>query len=352
MSRRFSSLRKLATPRLIAQAVGISAAIVAVALVADFVFNVWLLPGVTPYTPAGTMVIALLIAPPFVFSLMLQTEKVRQTREDLAREQTARISAETVNAARSRFLANISHELRTPLNAIIGYSELMLELAEEERRTQDIADHGRVMGGAKRLLHLLNDLLDLAKVEAGRLSLTLADFDIREALDEAIDLVRCDIERNRNQIVLEFDDRLTSGHSDVFRLSQCLLNLLNNAAKFTSDGLITVAAKRDIVHDRAWLIIAVKDTGVGIAPDRQVLLFEPFMQAEMSGANPNAGSGLGLALTRQLAVLLGGGVTLESEADKGSCFTLRVPLHGPQPEAECQGGEISADTFPRAVTAA
>lgn len=350
MSRGLSSIRKLATPRLIVRLSVVSAGIVAAALVADLIFNVWLFPGVASYTPVATLVIALLVAPPVVLWLLLQTENVRQAQQELAREQTARMTAESVNAARTRFLANISHELRTPLNAIIGYSELMLETAEQEGRMQDVADHARVMGGSKRLLHLLNDLLDLAKVEAGRLSLKLNEFDIREMLDEAIDLVRPDLGRNRNQIVLEFDDRLTMGYSDLFRLSQCLLNLLNNAAKFTSDGLITVAAKQDIAHGHAWLIISIKDTGVGIAPDRQVLLFEPFMQAEVPGASPNSGSGLGLALTRQLAGLLGGGVTLESEADKGSCFTLRVPLYGPQTEPDLETGEREA--FPRAATAA
>lgn len=350
MSRRLSSFRKLATPRLIVRVTVVSAGIVAAALVADLIFNVWLFPGIAPYTPVATLVIALLVAPPVVLWLSLQTENVRQTQQELVREQTARITAESVNAARTRFLANISHELRTPLNAIIGYSELMLETAEQEGRTQDVADHARVMGGSKRLLHLLNDLLDLAKVEAGRLSLKLNEFDIREMLDEAIDLVRPDLERNRNRIVLEVDDRLSTGHSDVFRLSQCLLNLLNNAAKFTSHGLITVVAKQDIALGHAWLIISIKDTGVGIAPDRQVLLFEPFLQAEVSGANPNSGSGLGLALTRQLAGLLGGGVTLESEADEGSCFTLRVPLYGPQPESDPETG--GREAFPRAATAA
>jgi|CXWL01.1.fsa_nt_gi signal transduction histidine kinase len=329
MSRGLSSVLKLATRRLVVRMIVISAAIVVVAMVADFLVNVWLMPGVTPYTPWGTLAIAVLIAPPFVLALLLQTEEVRQAQQDLAREQSARIAAEAVNAARSRFLANISHELRTPLNGIIGYSELMAETAQQDDRAQDVADHARVMGGAKRLLHLLNDLLDLAKVEAGRLSLTLSAFDVKEMLEESIDVVRPDVARNRNRIVLHVDPRLQQGRTDGFRLGQCVVNLLSNAAKFTSDGVITVTAAPDAERGADWLEISVADTGIGIAPERQVLLFEPFMQAEVSGANPNAGSGLGLALTRQLALLLGGEVSLESEAGNGSRFTLRVPLNGP-----------------------
>lgn len=322
-------MSKLASRALLLRAAAIVAAIVVIVAIADYVFFVWLMPGVAPYTPIATLLMVTVIAPPFVLALMLQTEQVRQTQEHLAREQAARIAAEHMNAARSRFLANISHELRTPLNAIIGYSELMAETAEQEGRSQDVADHARVMAGGKRLLHLLNDLLDLAKVEAGRLSLTPGAFDVAEMLNEAVDMVRPEIERNRNRLVLDLGADIGVGHTDGFRLGQCVLNLMGNAAKFTSDGVITLTAKREMSGSAAWLSIIVEDTGIGIAPERQVLLFEPFMQAEVSGENPNAGPGLGLALTRQIAMLLGGGVTLESTHGKGSRFTLRVPLDAP-----------------------
>jgi signal transduction histidine kinase len=302
----------------------ISAAITVAVLVADYLVNVVLMPGVTPYTPIGTFIIVVLIAPPFVFALLLQTERVREANARLASEQALRAALEAANAARNTFLANTSHELRTPLNGIIGYSELMLELAQEQGRAQDAADHERVLSLARRLLHLLNDLLDLAKVEANRMTLSIAPYGVRRLLEEAIDVVRPQLERNRNRIDLRIADDLHSGRADPHRLSQCVLNLLSNAAKFTMDGEVVVIAERLAEAEADWLRIEVRDTGIGIAPERQVVLFEPFMQADASCA-PH-GTGLGLAITRQLARLMGGEVMVESAPGEGSRFTLQVPL--------------------------
>lgn len=298
----------------------ISAIITLIAIAADYLVNVVLMPGVTPYTPIGTLVIVLLIAPPFVFTLLHQTEKVRETKSQLATEQANRAALEAAAAARNTFLANMSHELRTPLNGIIGYTELMQETAEEEGRKSDVADHTRINALSRRLMQLLNDLLDLAKVEANRMTLQPQTYNVRALLEEAIASVRPDIEGNRNRIILRVADDIANGRADPHRVSQCVLNMLSNAAKFTSDGDISLSAAR--VGD--VLTIEVRDTGIGITPERQVVLFEPFLQADASSAP--GGTGLGLAITRQLARLMGGDVSVESAPQKGSCFTLRLPL--------------------------
>ncbi len=305
----------------------ISAVITLIAIAADYLFNVVLMPGVTPYTPIGTLAIVLLIAPPFVFTLLRQTEKVREAKSQLATEQASRAALEAAATARNTFLANMSHELRTPLNGIIGYTELMLETAQEEARDRDAADHTRIHALAQRLLHLLNDLLDLAKVEAHRMQLFPAEYDVRALLGEAIESVRPEIERNRNRVSLSVADDLSHGCADPRRLTQCVNNMLTNAAKFTSDGDINVRATRD----GDWINIEVRDTGIGITPERQVVLFEPFMQADASSAP--GGTGLGLAITRQLARLMGGDVTVDSAPQRGSCFTLRLPLFAAEPHA-------------------
>jgi signal transduction histidine kinase len=302
----------------------LSTVIVVIAYAADWVVNVWLMPGVTPYTPIATLIIAALIAPPFVYALLLQTEKVCTAQSHLAREQAARAALEAANEARSRFLANTSHELRTPLNGIIGYSELLLESAEAEGREQDVQDHKRVVSMARRLLVLLNDLLDLAKVEANRLILAPRQYVIRELLDDAVEVVRPQVLQNRNSLTVDVAADLDTGVADPLRLSQCVLNLLSNAAKFTSDGKISLHAARSCEAECEWLVIEVCDTGTGIAPERQAILFEPFMQADTAASGQ--GTGLGLAITRELAQLMGGAVTVESEPGRGSRFSLRVPL--------------------------
>jgi signal transduction histidine kinase len=244
----------------------------------------------------------------------------------LATEQAARAAAEAVNVARTRFLANTSHELRTPLSGIIGYSELMLESAEQQKRTQDAADLSRVIASARRLEDLVNNLLELAKLDADRIDVTPARFSVREMLLAAIEGASPAAATNRNIIKLEIGDGVANADSDATRLGQCVLNLLSNAAKFRSDGVITVRAARTRRDGGDWLTIAVEDTGIGIAPERAPVLFEPFMQTHTDGEAPRQGAGLGLALTRKLARLLGGDVSYQSMPQAGSSFTLQVPL--------------------------
>lgn len=315
------SVRRVAAPTF-----GYSLAIVVSVVALDFLVNTVLMPGLVPYTPIASIFISLLVAPPYVLAMRLKIERVRRAEQALAQEHAARVAAEAIQDARTRFFANTSHELRTPLNGIIGYSEFMLEGALKDARTQDAADHQKVLSAAHRLLALLNDLLDLAKIDAGKMQLDHRNYDIAETIHEAVDLVRPAIAHNRNRLVVEIDASLTTGRSDPMRIGQCLLNLLSNAAKFTSDGLVQVTARRERDAAGDWLTIAVADTGVGVAPERQAILFEPFMQAAAQKSGTVRGTGLGLAITRQIATLLGGSVAMQSAPGKGSTFTLRLPL--------------------------
>jgi len=312
--------------RRILQTLIFSVAITIAALTLDYLVNVVLFPGEAHYTPLSTMAISMIVAPCFTYFILMQNDKMRAAQAALTHEQAARIAAESVNAARSRFLANASHELRTPLNAIIGYSELMLETAEADGREGDVVDHARVISAGRRLVQLVNDLLDLAKVEAGEMRIRCAAYSVPDLLADALESVRPLAEANGNTLSLRTDEALKDGHSDAFRLSQCLLNLLTNAAKHTSNGAVSVHAVLDRAPERDWLVIAVKDTGAGIASDQLASLFEPFMQARTTVDGGVGAAGVGLAITRRLADLLGGSLSAESERGKGSCFTLRVPL--------------------------
>lgn len=313
--------------RLLPRTALISAAIVAAVVLFDFVINVVITHAIENYTPWSTLAIVMIVCPPCVFVLQTQIERARDAQGLLASEQAARAAAEAINVARSRFLANTSHELRTPLNAVIGYAELLLENAEDEGRIKDAADLERIVASGQRLLRLVNDLLDLAKLEAARIEITPAPFNVATMLQEAIDIAAPTAARNRNRIKLTVAGPMPTASTDSFRLSQCVLNLLSNAAKFTSDGEIGVRAICEQSGGRDWLQIEVKDTGKGIAPEDQPLLFEPFMQARAESERPHEGTGLGLVITRRLARLMGGDVECVSEPRKGSLFTIRVPMH-------------------------
>jgi PAS domain S-box-containing protein len=237
----------------------------------------------------------------------------------------AREAAESANVSKSQFLTSMSHELRTPLNAIIGYSEILREEAEADDRQTDIADIDRVLAAARQLLHLINDILDLSKIEAGRMDVTASEFDVRGLIDEAAATVRPSVEKNGNMLRVEIEGDLGEAVSDAFKLNQCLLNLLSNAAKFTRGGSITIAARRACAAAGDWLEISVADTGIGMTDDQLCKLFNAFVQAEATTARRFGGTGLGLAITRRMMRLLGGDVSAVSEQTKGSTFTLRFP---------------------------
>jgi signal transduction histidine kinase/ActR/RegA family two-component response regulator len=233
--------------------------------------------------------------------------------------------AESANLAKSQFLANMSHELRTPLNAVIGYAEMLQEDAEDSGDVTSVQDLNRILAAAKHLLGLLNEILDLSKIEAGRMDVVATEFDPHEMLGELVATMRPLAEQNGNTIRLvgrPIEGRVST---DAMKLRQCVLNLLSNAAKFTRAGAIEVTLARRACAGVEQLFIVVHDTGIGMSKEHVMRLFQPFMQADPSIMREYGGTGLGLTITRRLAQLLGGDVSVESRLGQGSTFTLHVP---------------------------
>ncbi len=219
----------------------------------------------------------------------------------------------------------MSHELRTPLNAVIGYSELLAEDAAEAGHDDMLPDLGRINAAGKHLLSLINDVLDLSKIEAGKMVLELQDFTVVEMLAEVEAVVPPLISQNGNRFVFDAAANLGAMHSDQTKLRQCLLNLLSNAAKFTEAGTISLVVRREARTAADEMVFAVSDTGIGMTEAQQARLFQVFGQAEASTSAKYGGTGLGLALSREFCRLLGGDVTVASEPGKGSTFTMRLP---------------------------
>jgi signal transduction histidine kinase len=233
--------------------------------------------------------------------------------------------------AKSQFLASMSHELRTPMNAIIGFTRLVMRRAKDVLPAQQYGNLEKILASANHLLALLNDVLDLSKIEAGKM---IDRFDVARLIAEVQAVVQPLIARNGNTLVVEHGADMGAMTSDPTKLRQNLLNLLGNAAKFTRAGTITLAARRLGRGGADWLEFKVSDTGIGMTKDQLGRLFEVFSQAEASTARDYGGTGLGLAIIRRYCRLLGGDVTVESVPGAGSTFTILLPAVAPGADAE------------------
>src|SRR5207249_3701391 len=235
-------------------------------------------------------------------------------------------AAKDANLAKSQFLANMSHELRTPLNAIIGYSEMLLEEAETRDQGAFLADLQKIHTAGKHLLALINEILDLSKIEAGKMALCLETFDVSQMLREVVTTVEPLVTKNANTLSVQGAETIGTMYSDVTRVKQSVLNLLSNACKFTAHGRITLAVARQVIDDKPWLCLQVRDTGIGMSPAQLGQLFQAFTQADASTTRKYGGTGLGLAITQRCCHLLGGHITVESTLEQGSTFTLHLPM--------------------------
>lgn len=275
--------------------------------------------------------------------------EARRLREDLLEhEREARLALEAKNAelerarqvaeaaseAKSRFLANMSHELRTPLTAIIGYSEMLAEEAPDLGADALLPDLQKIQAAARHQLILINEILDLAKIEAGKMTLAMEEFAVGGVLEEVIATVRPLVAKNGNRLAVECPSDPGVMRSDRIKLRQILFNLLSNAAKFTESGLVTVRVSdgesgegsgEPVRRSGPWLVFEVSDTGLGMTAEQVGRLFQAFSQAEASIASKYGGTGLGLAISRRFARLMGGDIAVRSEPGRGSRFAVRLP---------------------------
>ncbi len=263
----------------------------------------------------------------FIWSSVEDITEQKRSEETLIR---AKQMAESANVSKSQFIANMSHELRTPLNAIIGYSEMLKEDAEDEGIVHYSDDLTKILSSARHLLGLINDVLDLSKIEAGKMEVYNELFDIRIMLDDVLGTVKPMIEQAENLLIVDFDENLGNVFADVTKVRQILLNLLSNASKFTENGKITFSVfiehTKAATHVSDWLVFRIADEGIGMTEGQLKKLFQAFTQADASTTRKYGGTGLGLVITKRFAEMMRGSIDVDSEYGRGSTFTVRLPM--------------------------
>jgi adenylate cyclase len=237
----------------------------------------------------------------------------------------AREVADKANATKSTFLANMSHELRTPLNAIIGYSEMLLEEAGDRGDKASVGDLEKIQAAGKHLLGLINDILDLSKIEAGRMEIYLEQVSLARLVDEVKTIVEPMVTKNGNKLAIDCPPDIGSLQTDLTKLKQSIINLLSNAAKFTKNGTVTLRLAREQRIDVPWVRFEVADSGIGMTEEQMGRLFQPFTQADSSTTRNFGGTGLGLTITRHFCVMLGGTIDVKSTPGQGSTFIIQLP---------------------------